>query len=93
VADISSSKDGKTDDPQDRRLGLDRHSLSNEDGRTAYGAIASWSYTSESVTLRLAPAAADDLDLPRVIVVQVPAADVDRITDALRAVTALRPSE
>jgi hypothetical protein len=85
-------QDGRTDDLQDRRLGLNQHSLSTEDGRTAYAAIASWSYTAEAVTLRLAPAAADDLGLPPVIIVEVPPSDVDRVADTIEAVTSLRPN-
>jgi hypothetical protein len=60
-------------DEQDRELGQDTYSLSTESGAACYGGIESWTVSPAALDLVLSKQAADALDLPERLVIDLEA--------------------
>lgn len=64
---------GRSFDEQDRQLGMDTYSLSNERGATVYGGVASWELTAGTLVIILEEKAATVLEVGGGFVIHVDA--------------------
>jgi hypothetical protein len=71
-------------DDEDRASGEDTYCLCTEDGATHYGGIASWSVSSNSLTLQLEPEAAEELGVDGGFLIEFPPDKSSLVQEALQ---------